>query len=220
MQIFRGLEQWGRERVLGVLARGMSTPETSARQAGDFIGQKASAKILLIGIYQHMGQFLCANPLFRAFKTAWPQASLHFLGNPVNAAVARANPHLARIWVWRKSALWEWGGQIRALRKERFDLALLLTTDRPSATGLFLARAAGAPWVAGYVPSVPGAWAQDASSLCHIRIPLTGKKNEVEKYLGFARAFGVPPQGQKPELALSAADVAAANAVLSGQNLT
>lgn len=219
MQVFRGLEQWGRERALGALARVMSTKAISAQEAGDSLRQIPSAKILLIGIYQHMGQFLCATPLIRSFKSAWPRASLHFLGNPVNAAAARANPHLDRVWVWKKSALGEWPGQLRALRRELFDLALLLTTERPSATGVFLARAAGARWTAGYVPSAAGAWAEDASALCHIRIPFGGEKNEVGKYLGLARAFGLPPQGLRPELVPSAADEAAAEAFLSAQNL-
>ena len=73
--------------------------------------------------------------------------------------------------------------------------------------------------MAGYVPSVPGAWAQDATALCHIRIPFGGEKNEVEKFLGFARAFGVPPKGLRPELVPSPADEAAADAFLAGQNL-
>lgn len=219
MQIFRSLEQWGREHALGAFKRVMPTRETSARETGESLSQNPAARILLIGIYQHMGQFLCATPMIRSLKAAWPRASLQFLGNPVNAAAARANPHLDRVWVWRKSALWEWAEQIRALRKEHFDLALLLTTERPSATGIFLARATGARWVAGYVSSVPGAWAEDATALCHIRIPFAGKKNEVEKYLGFARAFGVPPQGRQPELLSSPADTAAADDFLSGLKL-
>ena len=120
MQLFRGLERWGRERAMGAFAWGMSVQEISARQGGESLGQIPSARILLVGIYQHMGQFLCATPLIRSLKTAWPRASLHFLGNPVNAAVARANPHLDRVWVWKKSALWEWAGQLRALRKRAF----------------------------------------------------------------------------------------------------
>jgi ADP-heptose:LPS heptosyltransferase len=219
MQLFRGLEQWGRERILGAFARGMSTRETSARQVGESLRQNPSAGILLIGIYQHMGQFLCATPLIRSLKSAWPRASLHFLGNPANAEAARANPHLDRVWVWRKSALWKWVGPVRALRKERFDLALLLTTERPSATGVLLARATGARWVAGHVPSVAGAWAQDVSALYHIRIPFSGEKNEVEKFLGFAHAFGVLPRGRQPELVPSPADEAEVTSILSSQNL-
>jgi heptosyltransferase III len=219
MQFFRGLEQWGRERALGVFARGMSTREIGARQAGESLSRSPSTRILLIGIYQKMGQFLCATPLIRSLTAAWPQASLNFLGNPMNAAAARANPHLDRVWVWRKSAFWEWAGQVRELRKEHFDLALLLTTARPSATGIFLARAIGARWVAGYVPSGPGTSVQSATSLCHIRIPIGGEKNEVEKFLGLARAFGVPPKGRQPELVPSPADEAASESILSGQHL-
>ncbi len=220
MQFFRGFEQWGRELALGVVTRGMPTPEINARLAGETLSRSPSARILLIGIYQHMGQFLCATPLIRSLKVAWPQASLHFLGNPVNAIAARANPHLDRVWVWKKPALGEWAGQVRALRREHFDLALLLTTERPSATGVFLARATGARWVAGYVSSIPGAWAQDATALCHIRIPFEGEKNEVDKFIGLGRAFGVPPQGRQPELVLSPADEAVADAFFSAQNFS
>ena len=73
-----------------------------------------------------MGQFLCATPLIRSLLILLARRSLHFLGNPVNAAAAEKNPRLNRVWVWHKTALWEWTGQIRNLRKEHFDLALLL----------------------------------------------------------------------------------------------
>jgi len=219
MQIFRGFEHWGRERVLGVLSRAMPTPEITARQAGESLRQNPASRILLIGIYQHMGQFLCATPLIRALKAAWPGASLQFLGNPANAAAARANPHLSKVWVWDKSAFWEWARQIQALRKERFELALLLTTERPSATGVLLARATKARWLAGYVPSVPGAWATDASALCHVRIPFGGEKNEVQKYIALAGAFGVSSKGLQPELVPSATDEAAVESFFSSKNL-
>ncbi len=219
MQLFRDLEQWGRARALGAFARGMSTQQVSARQAGDSLSENPAARILLLGLYQKMGQFLCATPLIRSLSVAWPRASFHFLGNPVNAAAARANPHLNRVWVWKKSAFWEWAGLVRDLRKERFDLALLLTTERPSATAVLFARATGAPWVAGYVPSVPGAWAEDAGALCQIRIPFGGEKNEVEKYLGFARAFGAAPQGLQAEMDTSPADEAAADSFFSAHPL-
>lgn len=215
MQLFRGLEDWGRGRILNVIARGMPTAETHAVQAGEFLRRNPSPRILLIGIYQKMGQFLCATPLIRSLAAAWPGASLQFLGSPANAAAALANPRLSRVWVWKKSALWEWPGQVRALRRERFDLALLLTTERPSATGVLLARTLGARWVAGYVPSIADDWAQKVSALCHIRIPFGGEKNEVEKYLGFARAFGVPTQGLRPELVPAPAEEAAADSFFS-----
>jgi len=220
MQFFRGLEQWGRDRALGALALGITTREIPARQAGESLSRNPSARILLIGIAQRMGQFLCATPLLRSFSAAWPTASLHFLGNPVSAAAARANPHLDRVWVWNKSAFWEWSGQLRALRQEHFDLALLLTTERPSASGIYIARATGARWVAGYVPSVSGASAQYATALCHIRIPFGGERNEVEKFLGLARAFGVPPKGGQPEFVPSPGDEAAAESSLSNQHLS
>lgn len=215
MQLFRGLEQWGRERALRVISRALPTPTLSAQEAaGLFKRTHPPEAILLIGLFQNMGQFLCATPLIRALTEACPVAFLQFLGNPVNASAARANPHLAKVWVWNKSAPWEWAGQIRALRKERFDLAILLTTERPSATGVFIARATRARWVAGYVPSIPGEWAQTAGALCHIRIPFGGEKNEVEKFLGLARALGVPPAGRQPEFLTSPADDTAADSFI------
>jgi len=215
MHFLRGIEEWGRQRAIGVLSRAIPTQEISAREAGEILGKVAVPRILLIGIYQHMGQFLCATPLIRSLRFAWPDASIDFLGNPVNAIAAEKNPRLDRVWVWRKTAFWEWPNQMRKLRKECFDLALLLTTERSSATGVALARATGARMVAAYYSSLPGSTAKDAATLCHVRIPFGGEVNEVEKYLGFARAFGVPAQGLRPELVPSTEDKAAAESILS-----
>jgi ADP-heptose:LPS heptosyltransferase len=215
MHLLRGFEEWGRQRGMSALTRAIPTKEISAQEAGVSLRKIPAPKILLIGIYQHMGQFLCATPLIRSLRVAWPGASLHFLGNPVNAAAAERNPRLNRVWIWHKTALWEWPAQLRSLRKEHFDLALLLTTERSSATGVILARATSARMVAAYYSSLPGNSAKDAAALCHVRIPFGGETNEVEKFLGFARALGVPTQGLRPELVPSAEDEAAAESTLS-----
>ena len=220
MQLFRGLEQWGRERILGVFAKNMRTPEISAHEAGAALRQIPEPRILLIGIYPKMGQFLCATPLIRSLRVANQRASLHFLGNAANAAAAQANPHLNRVWIWKKSAPWQWSGQLRSLRNEHFDLALLLSTERPSATSVFLARATGARWVAGYLSPDPGSEAKSVAALCHIHIPFGGEKNEVEKFLGIARAFDVAPQGLQPELVPTPADEAAAESFFSSHNFS
>src|SRR6185437_4822807 len=126
MQFCRSLEEWGRARVLNALSWAVVTKEVSALDAAEFIRRNPRAKLLLIGIYQHMGQFLCATPLIRSIRSAWPEASVHFLGNPVNSVAARANPRLDRVWVWRKFAFWQWPRQLLSLRKERFAMALIL----------------------------------------------------------------------------------------------
>ena len=220
MQIMRNIEDRGRAAALGGLSRVMRVHETNALEAAASIGRLASPRILLIGLYQHMGQFLCATPLLRAMKAAWPNAALHFIGNPVNAAAARANPDLDRVLVWNKSASFQWVAQSLRLRQERYDLALLLTTERPSATGVVLARVSGARYVAGYVPAVSDAWARSAISLCHIRIPFNQEKNEVEKFAGFARAFGMRVDDLRPEFVPSSADEAAADVFLANQSFS
>ena len=175
-----------RRFFISCLGRFFPVSPVSAEEVLSALKKGEAQKILFIGVSLKIGQFLCVTPMFRAFRGAYPQASLEFIGNPVNAPAARANPQLGQVWVrppfWNLAALI---GFLRNLRRKKFDLAVLLTTEKPSASGLLLARASGSLVVAGYAspedPLVP---------LYHWAIPYVHHPGEVDKFMSLGRSFG------------------------------
>jgi ADP-heptose:LPS heptosyltransferase len=85
-----------------------------------------------------IGDLLLSTPLFARLKAALPRSETHLLANDYNAWVAADNPHIDRIWIYRRvrhggrvslGAAWDWLWQMRALRHERFDWVIVANGD-------------------------------------------------------------------------------------------
>lgn len=90
-------------------------------------------KILVIK-RDKIGDLLLTTPMLAHLKASRPQAQVHLLANDYNAWVVAGNPHLDRLWVYRRArhagrvspaAAWEQLLQYFALRRERFDAAIV-----------------------------------------------------------------------------------------------
>jgi ADP-heptose:LPS heptosyltransferase len=80
-----------------------------------------------------IGDLLLTTPLLAHLKRELPAARIHVLANDYNAWVVAANPHVERVWVYRRTrhagavrigAAVEQARQFFALRGERFDVAI------------------------------------------------------------------------------------------------
>jgi heptosyltransferase III len=141
-----------------------------------------------------IGDLLLSTPLLAQLKTASPQVETHLLANDYNAWVATGNPHVDRLWVYRRvrhggrvrlGAAWDWLRQRRALRREKFDWVIVANGDespRAIERGLSLrgtrtvARCADASKYAGLTDPLP----PDAAS------------HEIERLLGLLAPMGIP----------------------------
>lgn len=104
-------------------------------------------KILLVRSQQGMGDLLLATPVIHALKEHYPHLTLHLLGTPRNISAVRTHPRLARLWLWDKKAMWNpfhFFAFLLGLRREAFDLALVMTGNAPSFNAFLLARVSGA----------------------------------------------------------------------------
>jgi ADP-heptose:LPS heptosyltransferase len=140
---------------------------------------------------------------------ALPRVETHLLANDYNAWVAAGNPHVDRVWVYRRvrhggrvsfGAAWDWLWQKRALRRERFDWVIVANGDespRAIRRGLSLrgvrtvARCADA-WK---YPGLTDPLRQDAAG------------HEIERLLGLLSPLGVSADrpAEFPSYALPAA---------------
>jgi len=171
-----------------------------------------------------IGDLLLTTPLFARLKAALPQAKTHLLANDYNAWVAEGNPHVARVWVYRRvrhggrvslGAAWDWLGQRRALRRERFDWVIVANGEespRAIRRGLSLrgvrtvARCADASKYPGLTDALP----QDPAG------------HEIDRLLGLLAPLGASAQWPAglPSYVLPAASAAFATRWLAERNLT
>jgi len=150
-------------------------------------------KILVIK-RDKIGDLLLTTPLLALLKAGLPRAETHLLANDYNAWVVAGNPHVDRVWVYRRvrnagrvsvGAAWEWLWQGRALRHERYDWVIVANGDespRAIRRGLSVrgartvARCADASRYPGLTDPVP----PDAAS------------HEIERLLSLLAPLGVP----------------------------
>ena len=170
-----------------------------------------------------IGDLLLSTPLLARLKAALPRAETHLLANDYNAWVVAGNPHVDRVWVYRRvrhgarvsfGAAWDWLWQKRALRRERFDWVIVANGDespRAIRRGLSLrgvrtvARCADASKYAGLTDPLP----QD------------GRSHEIERLLGLLAPLGVSADrpADFPSYMLPAASAAFATRWLAERGL-
>ena len=141
-----------------------------------------------------IGDLLLTTPLLAQLKAGLPQAETHLLATDYNAWVVAGNPHVDRVWVYRRvrhaggvnlGAAWQWLWQGRALRRERYDWVIVANGDespRAIRRGLAVrgartvARCADASRYPGLTDPLP----PDASS------------HEIERLLALLSPLGIP----------------------------
>ncbi len=141
-----------------------------------------------------IGDLLLTTPLLAQLKAGLPRAETHLLANDYNAWVVAGNPHVDRVWVYRRvrhagrvnlGAAWQWLWQSRALRRERFDWVIVANGDEsPRAIRRGLA-VRGARTVARCA---------DASKYPGLSDPLPpdAASHEIERLLALLSPLGIP----------------------------
>jgi ADP-heptose:LPS heptosyltransferase len=141
-----------------------------------------------------IGDLLLTTPLLAQLKAGLPRIETHLLANDYNAWVVAGNPHVDRVWVYRRvrhagrvnpGAAWEWLWQNLALKRERYDWAIVANGDespRAIRRGLSLR---GARTVARCA---------DASNYPGLTDPLPPDtaSHEIERLLALLVPLGIP----------------------------
>lgn len=94
---------------------------------------------------------LCSLPLYAAVKQRWPESAITLLATPTSYPVPlrRINPFIDELLYFDKSSVRTVLRLLLHLRRRRFDLVLVPSTIRLSATSHITARWTGAPVRAG-----------------------------------------------------------------------
>jgi ADP-heptose:LPS heptosyltransferase len=141
-----------------------------------------------------IGDLLLTTPLLARLKAALPQVETHLLANDYNAWVVAGNPHVDRLWVYRRvrhagrvsaRAAWQWIWQSLALRRERYDWVIVANGDEsPRAIRRALALRA-ARTVARCADALKYRGLTDP-------LPPDATGHEIDRLLGLLAPLGIP----------------------------
>jgi len=170
-----------------------------------------------------IGDLLLTTPLLAQLKAALPQAEIHLLANAYNAWVVSGNPHLDRIWVYRRvrqggrasfGAAWDWIWQRLALRRERYDWVLVANGEESPRAIRRALSLRGARTVARCADAAKYPGLTDP-------LPLDPSSHEVDRLLGLRTPLGLNnPDGEiQPSYLLPAASTAFARDWLTERGL-
>ncbi len=146
-----------------------------------------------------LGDLLLTTPLLARLKAGLPQAETHLLANDYNAWVVADNPHLDRVWVYRRvrhagrvspAAAWHWIWQRLALRRERYDWVIVANGDespRAIRRGLSLG---GARTVARCADALKYRGLTDP-------LPPDSASHEIDRLLAMLEPLGVSSSSEK-----------------------
>lgn len=99
--------------------------------------------VLVVRQHDQLGDMLCAVPLLRALRTRFPDAHITLIANPVNYDIMRHHPYVNEVLNYDKQLFFRKPGRLfefyRAMRKHRYDLAVVPVTVSISLTSNVLA---------------------------------------------------------------------------------
>ena len=153
-----------------------------------------------------LGDMLCATPVLRALRTAWPHAEITLVGLPWASELALRLPQVDRFEAFvgfpglpeRSPDLPALAGFIARLQWQRHDLLLQLHGSGSIVNPLLACF--GATRVAGFVD--PGDFC--AEPALHTAWPRTG--HEIERLLHLTDHLGLPRQGRHLDFPVTPAD--------------
>lgn len=96
-------------------------------------------KILVIRQHNQMGDMILAIPAFRALRGAYPHSRIGVVSSTLNRGVLMNNPFVDRLFEYDKRDVFSLVRLIRDVRRERYDLVIVLHTVSFSFTSVALA---------------------------------------------------------------------------------
>jgi heptosyltransferase-2 len=178
-------------------------------------------RVLVIRQHNQLGDMLCAVPLLRALRQAYPAGSISLLTSPVNHAIMLHSRFLDDVIEYDKRRFLGRGyirplaalRFLRHLRSRRFDLVIVPSTVSTSVTSDILARITGAPFRIG-AGSI-NRKVNPSSFLYNVRLdvdwPDDRQCHQTERNLQYAAPLGIKSNQLHSEIVLTLQEINDAN---------
>jgi heptosyltransferase-2 len=184
----------GLMRLVGAFLR--AKPLTPAE-----FGALRFERILIVRQHNQMGDMMLATPALRAIRETYPHAKIGIVTSTLNRGVLANSPFVDHVFTYDKRRPGSHLAMLAALRRENFDLAIVLHTVSFSFTTLMLGVLSGARVRIGSTSARIG----DAltGSYLNITLPLPAPAqlatlNEAEHNLFPLRYVGITTQDLSP----------------------
>ncbi len=174
-------------------------------------------RILVTKQHNQMGDFIVASPLIANLARLFPRAAIDVLASPIQAEVAGLVPEVRRVWLVETNGITKHAarlaGVVRALRRERYDLAIAVVTFSYSTTTAVLLALSGARFrIAGRISQSPR-----GRSFFHREVVLQEGGHETDRALAHLAAIGAEPSTRTPRLAATREEIETARVQLAAR---
>ncbi len=167
--------------------------------------QPAQGGRILIVQMGKIGDTVCALPVFREVRRAYPSAHLALLTTPVGQQTVQGNPYLSEIIVREAAEFRGWWGKYRMaalLRGKRFDTALFLTPNVPQ---VIVSTWAVIPRRFSLLPDLSGITYRLAAFLTTACVPHRAGESLGAAYQRLLQVAGLPDPQMRREIPVSVA---------------
>jgi heptosyltransferase-2 len=197
MEWVKNFERSSKQRIMWFLARFLKAEPLDA----DYFRGREFGKILVIRQHNQMGDMILAIPAFRAIRHAYPGASIGVVSSSLNRDVLFNNPYIDQLYLYDKRNVMSLVPLVRDLRREKFDLVIVLHTVSFSFTSVALAVLSRAQIRIGSTSRELGD--RLTGSYLNLTLPLPSEEeldrmNESEHNLFPLHAIGVEPVDLAP----------------------
>lgn len=197
MLAVKEIERKGKRVLIALASRAVkSTPLTPEQ-----VRASKPRRILVVRQHNQMGDMLLATPAYRAIKESLGEVEVGVVTAPINRDVLVGNPYVNEVFTYNNRNLPQAVRMIRAVRRRRYDLVIILHTVSFSFTSALIGLLSGARIRAG---STSRAFGHTLSAaFYHVELPLPAsaelaKMNETEHNLYPLRALGIDTDNMSP----------------------
>ncbi|MGD8412829.1 MAG: glycosyltransferase family 9 protein [Candidatus Latescibacterota bacterium] len=197
MGTIKKIERSSKRRLMWLLARFLRARPIEAQD----IRHGSFDSVLVIRQHNQMGDMILAIPALRAIRQSFPESRIGVVSSTLNTGVLQNSPFVDRLFEYNKRSVFSLIGMIRRLRRERYDLVIVLHTVSFSFTSLVLAVLSRARVRVGSTSRELGD--SLTGSYLNLTLPLPGDEelagmSETEHNLYPLRAIGVVTDDLSP----------------------
>jgi ADP-heptose:LPS heptosyltransferase len=205
MGAVKDIEKRGKRLLIRLASRAVKTaPYTpQAVRASD------PRRILVVRQHNQMGDMLLATPAYRAIKESFGPVEVGVVTAPINRDVLVGHPYVDDVFTYNNRDLFGTLRMIRAIRRHRYDLVIILHTVSFSFTSALIGLLSGARIRVGSTSRPFGNALSEA--FYHLELPLPAPDelagmNEAEHNLYPLRVLGIDTEDISPLIVPSSAN--------------